>query len=495
MTFSQSPAPPKVATAPDPHAAGDGLDRRALVAGLLGAIVPLRGQAQDAGPGPPAARGLAEGQLTGLIEARSSVAVLKPGLRTDVWTFGGRTPGTTLRLKPGEDYRARLVNGLDRPVSIHWHGVRLANAMDGVAGLTQQAVAPGASFDIRFTPPDAGTFIYRPLVIGSCGELQDRGLAGLFVVEDRTPQSVDREIDLIVDDWRLNEAGQPEPFGALADAAGFGRLGNLLTVNGLAAPYRETVFPGARLRLRLANICNARLMRVRFDGLKAWTIAVSGQPTDRFEPLRAMLPLYPGARYDVIVEVPDEAGIEAGVTGLLGAASAPLLALRTEGESAFKRRGALPAVAALGDNPLLPAAIRLQGATRADVLIQGGATLAPDGFAPFTGDPGRVWTVNGVAGGGFSGKPLVSVKRGTTVVLALVNRTAVPQALHLHGHVMRYLHPFDDGWEPYWLDTVLVPEGQTVRVAFLADNPGRWLLGSSVLERLDTGLAAWFQVT
>jgi FtsP/CotA-like multicopper oxidase with cupredoxin domain len=258
---------------------------------------------------------------------------------------------------------------------------------------------------------------------------------------------------------------------------------------------RETAPPGARLRLRLANICNARLIRIRFDGLKAWTIAVSGQPTDRFEPLRAMLPLYPGARYDVIVELPDQAGVEAGVTGMLGAANAPLLTLRTEGESALERRGALPAVAALGDNPLLPAAIKLQGAVRADVLLQGGASPGSNGFAPFSGDPSRVWTVNGVAGGGFSGKPLVSVKRGTTVVLALINRTAVPQVLHLHGHAFRYLHPFDDGWEPYWLDTVLVPEGQTVRIAFLADNPGRWLLGSSVLERLDTGLCAWFQVT
>jgi FtsP/CotA-like multicopper oxidase with cupredoxin domain len=208
-----------------------------------------------------------------------------------------------------------------------------------------------------------------------------------------------------------------------------------------------------------------------------------------------MLPLLPGTRYDLIVEAPGQAGVEAGVSGLLAGGTAPLLLLKTEGEPAAKQRGTLPPVAPLGDNPLLPAAIRLQGAVRADVLMQGGALAGPGGLAPFTGDPSRIWSINGVTGDRFTGKPLLSVKRGTTVVLALINRTAMPQVLHLHGHAFRYLHPFDDGWEPIWLDTVLVPEGQTVRIAFLADNPGQWLIGSGVLERLDTGLSSWFQVT
>lgn len=439
---------------------------------------------------PAVAKALAAQNATP-IEARPGVAVLHGDRPTDVWAFGGSVPGPTLRATRGREFRARLVNGLDRPVSMHWHGVRLANAMDGVAGLTQPAVPPGGFFDIGFTPPDAGSFLYRPLVIGQSGELTDRGLSGLFVVEDADPPLVDREIELLVDDWRLDAEGRPEPFGSIADAAGLGRLGNLLTVGGKPAPWRETVAPGARLRLRIANCCNARILRIRFDRLKAWTIGVQGQPTDSFEPLRAMLPLFPGARYDVIVEAPPEPDVEAAVSGMLGTGETPLLSLRTEGRSSAGR----PPVAPLPDNPLLPPAIRLQGATRVEMLIQGGAIRTADGFAPYAGDPSRIWTVNGVAGPLFSGKPLFSVKRGTPVVLALVNRTALPQVLHLHGHSARYLHPFDDGWEPYWLDTVLAPEGKTTRIAFLADNPGRWLIGSTILERLDTGLAAWFQVS
>jgi FtsP/CotA-like multicopper oxidase with cupredoxin domain len=83
---------------------------------------------------------------------------------------------------------------------------------------------------------------------------------------------------------------------------------------------------------------------------------------------------------------------------------------------------------------------------------------------------------------------------GTPVVLALANAAPAPYALHLHGHSARVLHAFDDGWEPYWLDTILVKAGETVHVAFVADNPGRWAIdGVRIGGRLDT--ATWFEVT
>ena len=90
---------------------------------------------------------------------------------------------------------------------------------------------------------------------------------------------------------------------------------------------------------------------------------------------------------------------------------------------------------------------------------------------------------------------MFSTRRGLPVVLRIENRTPAIQPLHLHGHVMRLLHERDDGWEPYFLDTVQVPEARTIHVAFLADNPGRWAISSTVLERFDTGLWTWFEVT
>jgi FtsP/CotA-like multicopper oxidase with cupredoxin domain len=104
------------------------------------------------------------------------------------------------------------------------------------------------------------------------------------------------------------------------------------------------------------------------------------------------------------------------------------------------------------------------------------------------------WRINDIPGDPAT-KPLFSVKRGTPVVLALANRTPAVQSLHLHGHAFRLLHALDDGWEPYFLDTVQIPENRTVRIAFEANNPGRWMLASTVLERFDGGLWTWFEVS
>jgi FtsP/CotA-like multicopper oxidase with cupredoxin domain len=207
-------------------------------------------------------------------------------------------------------------------------------------------------------------------------------------------------------------------------------------------------------------------------------IAIDGQPTSTFEPLRASLPFAPGTRYDLLVDLAPEAGATGAVMALIGDGLA-LLEVQTVGE----KRPALPAVAPLAPNTKQPETIKLQNASRKDVVIKGDPEA-----------PNAPWTINGTAGKS-SGAPLVKVKRGSPVVLTLTNQTRFMQPLHLHGHSVRLLHALDDGWEPYWLDTVQVPENKTVRVAFVADNPGKWLLASTVLERFDAGLWTWIEVT
>jgi FtsP/CotA-like multicopper oxidase with cupredoxin domain len=87
------------------------------------------------------------------------------------------------------------------------------------------------------------------------------------------------------------------------------------------------------------------------------------------------------------------------------------------------------------------------------------------------------------------------VKRGRAVMLAFANRSAFPHAMHVHGHHFRLLDNLDDGWKPFWLDTVVVLPDQTARIAFVADNPGKWMLHCHRLEHADTGMATWFEVT
>ncbi|MFN3672661.1 MAG: multicopper oxidase family protein [Bosea sp. (in: a-proteobacteria)] len=413
-----------------------------------------------------------------------------PAGQTELWTLDGATPGPTLRIKQGETLRLKLDNRTSAPLSLHWYGVRGASDMDGVGGFSQPAIAPGASFEYRLTPPDSGAYLYRALVIGGASEPAGRGLSGLLIVEEPQALAVAHDLPILVSDWLLDERQGLLPFARGPEAAAAGRLGSWLTVNGASPPYRMAVAPGSRIRLRFANACNARLTRLRFDGVKAVVVAVDGQPTDTFEPVRAQLPFAPGTRYDLVVDMPEEPGATATVMALIGA-GVPLVRLVAEGP----RQAAASSPAALKPNPALPAAVRLQDARRAELVIEGGARITPDSRLDLTGvDLDKPWRLNGGTGSAEA-KPLFSVRRGTPIVLAIDNRTAFIQPLHVHGHCFRLLHPLDDGWEPYFLDTVQIPEGKKLHIAFIADNPGRWLISSTVLDRFDAGLWSWFEVT
>ncbi|MGL4728308.1 MAG: multicopper oxidase family protein [Bosea sp. (in: a-proteobacteria)] len=424
-----------------------------------------------------------------------------PSALTNLWGFDGTSPGPVLRMKQGETLRLRLDNKTDAPLSLHWHGVRQANTLDGVGGFTAPAIAANSAGEISVSPPDSGVFIYRPMVLGNSGRPQEMGLAGMLIVEEREPPQVDHDIALVVDDWLLTPEGQLAPFpaaGTAPEAATGGRLGNWLSVNGRPVPERTTFAPGSRLRLRLANLSNARTLRIRFDNLKAYVIAVDSQPTDTFEPLKSTLPFAPGTRYDIMVDLLDEPGQEGSITGMIGP-GAPLFMAITAGEPITRRRAALPPIKPLPPNPALPPAVRLQDALRTELVLAGGAKAGAEGKLDLTGvDLAAPWTLNGKPNRARSAEeadaPLFRARRGQPIVLKVQNTTLFPQPLHIHGHVVRVLHPLDDGWEPYFLDTIIIPEGKTLQLAFIADNPGKWLISSTVTERFDTGLWSWFEV-
>ena len=111
---------------------------------------------------------------------------------TPIWGYDGTVPGTTLRILRGDEVKVRFVNRLAQPTAVHWHGIRIDNRMDGVPHLTQDPIAPGGSFDYRFTAPDAGTFWYHPHA--NSLEQLGRGLAGPLIVEEPETVAVDRDV-------------------------------------------------------------------------------------------------------------------------------------------------------------------------------------------------------------------------------------------------------------------------------------------------------------
>ncbi len=442
------------------------------MSGLAATIIPLSARAA---PAP------ADGVT--VLEAKPGSARLR-GDPTAVWSYGGEAAAPVLRVRKGEEVGVRLVNTLDQPTSICWHGVRIANAMDGVAGLTQPPVAPGASFDIRFTPPDAGLFWFHPHVFPHSAEQIGRGLYGVLIVDEPDPPKVDQDLLVVLDDWSLDAKGQIDgDFLDPAQARGAGRIGALVTVDAKAAPLAIEVRPGARLRLRVLNACSARIALVGFVGAQPTIIALDGQPSEIFRPARDIVPVGPGSRFEVMLDIPSQEG-QATVV-LRGETDQPLVTLGVKGAPL----PAHPPVVKLPDNPLLPTRIPLEKSLKRELVIaKAGASSPSKGAAPWT------WSLAGVASDGFSGKPLFTVKRGGAVTLAFVNKTAVVQQMHVHGHVWRLLHDLDDGWDPYWRDSVLLAPGKTKHVAFIADNPGKWVIESLVLDRQVTGLAGWFEV-
>ncbi len=444
------------------------LSRRAVLTGVAATVTSL-----------PTASLATEGprQLT----AGPGVATLSKGVASAILGFEGVSPGPLLRFRQGDSLDVRFINALDLPTTIHWHGMSGDNSMDGVAPLTQAAVAPGASFNYRRALPEPGLFCYRPSVYGKTPELMGRGLKGLLVVDEPTPLEADADLLVALDDWRLDSHGQiVGDFDAPASARGEGRIGTHLIVNGAAAPALHEAPPGARVRLRLANLANARLMMLSFDGVQPFVIAIDSQPCDAFEPVRRSIPAAPGARFELMFDMPTTQGAKARVIlrGTQGA-DHDLVVVTARGAQAQKRGK----ISGLSQNPKLPAEIKLANARKLDLII-----------SPKPGISGPAWTINGAATGSYAGAPLFRVKSGTPVTLGFVNHSPVHLAMHVHGHSMRLLHDLDDGWEPYWRNGVIVPAGKTKHVAFIADAPGKWAIHDDILEHEAAGLATWFAV-
>jgi FtsP/CotA-like multicopper oxidase with cupredoxin domain len=168
-----------------------------------------------------------------IVARRGSVRIApEPHPQTEVWGYNGGVPGPEIRLRQGARLRVAVENRLDEDTTVHWHGIRVPNAMDGVPFLTQKPIAArGGTFVYEFDAPDAGTYWYHPHLRSH--EQVDRGLSGALIVEEADPIKVDRDIVWLLDDWRLDrDAGIRGDFGSFMDASHAGRIGNTVTVNG-----------------------------------------------------------------------------------------------------------------------------------------------------------------------------------------------------------------------------------------------------------------------
>lgn len=406
---------------------------------------------------------------------------LVPGHVTPAWGYGGQAPGVELRCRQGERLRVRFINKLEQQSTIHWHGIRLPLAMDGVPYVSQAPVLPGEYFDYDFICPDAGSYWYHPHTTSS--EQLGRGLVGPLIVEEREPTGFRHERTLSLKTWHVDEQGAFTPFSVPREAAREGTRGRLTTINGEPNPTLELP-AGQVVRLRLINLDNTVTYRLNLPGGEARIYALDGNPVQP-RPLGKEYWLGPGMRIDLALKVP-AAGQE------LSLRNGPLRLAALKGSASNEAPGDWP--------PALPAnPVAEPDLAKAETLrfnFEWAAALA----SPADEAAGRYkyWQINGQAWDindkTCADRPIATLKLGGHYIFVLRNMAQYQHPIHLHGMSFKVLDSDRKRIIPYFTDTYLLGKNETARIAFVADNPGVWMFHCHVIDHMETGLMAAIEV-
>ncbi len=420
---------------------------------------------------------------------------------TTVWSYNGQVPGPEIRVRQGERLKFVVENRLNEETTVHSHGLRMPNVMDGVPNITQRPVVPGETFAYEFDVPDAGTYWYHPH--SNTAEQVGRGLYGPLIIDERDPIQVDRDITWVLDDWRLrSDAAIMDDFGNRMDMGMAGRIGNTVTING-HVPDKFDVRSGERIRLRLINTANARIFGLDFRGHRPRIVAYDGQPVEPHEPPGGRIVLGPAMRVDLVVDMTNEPKKSFPVIDRFYPSQTYKLIDIAYAEKPPLRKTPLTSSIQLPANTMPEP--DMENARRHEVAFGGGMMSGMSGGmmggGMMGGMMGRMmggkgmWTINGVAFEGPVMEPLLTLRQGRSYVLSLRNETAWFHPIHLHGHSFRVVarNKRPTRYEE-WQDTVLMEPREAVDIAFVADNPGDWAFHCHILEHEDAGMMGQFVV-
>lgn len=476
------------------------LSRRSLLLASGGAIVGVA-----LWPGAGAAS--SESTEKRLVAAPGLAPIVgQPSPQTAVWCYNGETPGPEIRLQQGSRLRLIAENRLPQDTTIHWHGVRVPNAMDGAPQVTQPPIQPGGSFTYEFAVPDAGTYWYHPHAHSA--EQVGRGLRGAFIVEEPQPLPVDRDVVWVLGDWRLEpDASIANDFHNPMEMSMSGRIGNTVTING-RLQSKFSVRSGERLRLRLINAAPARIFALEFKGHRPIVIAYDGQPIEPHVPEGARVVLGPAMRADLIVDMPGDSGSTAPVMDTFyEGLSFKLVELSYTDDRPLRAQPLRPPTKLPANTMPEPDVARAQ---RHDVTLTGGmmsgmgmsggmgGMMGGSGMSGGMGGMmgnGAMWAINGIAARGHDMKPMLILARGKTYILAINNQTAWYHPIHLHGHSFRVITRNGVATRyQEWRDTVLIAPRERAEIAFVADNPGDWMFHCHILEHQEAGMMSIIRV-
>ena len=449
------------------------------------------------------------------------------------WAYGDQVPGRILRCNAGDRLDVDVHNRLPEPTTVHWHGLRLRNDMDGVPHLTQPVIDSGETMRYSFVAADPGTYWFHPHM----GTQRERGLFAPLIIDDpREAGDYDAEFVVVLDDWIDGVGGMPDeilsalrngemeatyrvpveagriddrsdsweyhltaemanppegrealsPASFLADSVSY----PFYLLNGRlpTAPEVFAAKPGQRARIRLINAAGTTTFRVALGGHRLTVTHTDGFPV---KPVTVdTLHIGAGERYDLLVTLQDGAFPLVAIAEGHGAQAFGIV--RTAG----------------GPAPLPSAAPSELGGQLLRLTDLRAASAGPDHVPDvthalhLTGDMfGFAWRINAETYDHerpFADITPAVIREGQRVRLEFLTQTPMYHPMHLHGHSFTVRSAVDIGARDgngiplvggAVKDTVMVAPGERVVADFTADNPGQWLTHCHNAYHMGTGMA------
>jgi len=415
----------------------------------------------------------------------------KHGTTRNMVSLSANSPPPVLLAKQGVPFAADITNRLTDYTTMHWHGIRLPNAMDGVPYLTQFPLRQDETFHYAFTPPDAGTYWYHPHCMTM--ELMALGLTGILIVEEAENPGFDSDIAVNLRDFRLGEDGQFTELYTARGAARGGTLGTVMTANWEQDPVYNAP-TGSLVRLRVVATDTARIYKLFLPGATGKILALDGHPVAVPLPWPTAtdpLILSPGQRADFAIEMPKTEAEEISLLADVSGGPRCLARLRAVGPDIKRHLSDL--------KPLTPNRI-VEPDLAAAEMVEFVFGWSPSGDLPNNGLCGTLgytfWSINRTpwSGDASGAGPLATLKLGGSYIFRLRNESPNNHPIHLHGLTFKPVRSNKRQVVSNWTDTALLLRGETLDVVLTADNPGDWAFHCHVIEHQKTGLAGFIRV-
>ena len=401
------------------------------------------------------------------------------------------SPGPLLKAKVGDILKIDFKNNLDQPTSIHWHGIKNINKMDGVPYLTQDPIQPGETFSYEFPVNQSGTYWYHAHF--ESWKQVAKGLYGPLVVNDETDDFIEDDIVILADDWRLNKKYQidEKSFGSLMDWSHAGRVGNWLTINGKKSP-QYSIKENSIARLRFINASNARILKFGSSLKNNNIIAIDGFAINPM--LVKDFTLAPGQRIDLLINTLDLLKVdffEISYTKQLKVFTLNVTKADNKTKDITNINFASNWILPKSDNAKT-ISIRMQGGAMGN-LSKANLDGVEKDFRTLATEDKKLWAFNKDIGS--YEYLLATVKLNQVVILDVWNDTRWPHSMHLHGnHFFVNSKEFKGNNDYILRDTYLMQAGEKAKLIFVADNPGKWLFHCHMLEHAASGMVSYIHV-